>query len=143
VGEPQSEVVIRGLKEGFVEVIRTNVAMIRSSLPSTNLKIRLKKIGSESMTFTAIIYLENKVPKDTLQKIIDRIDSIKLENTHDSGKIERLLENHPLSLFPQIIAPKRPDKLPSDISEGGIAILLDGSPHALILPSTLKMFFTL
>jgi spore germination protein len=84
--------------------------------------------------------MENKVPKDTLQKIIDRIDSIKLENTHDSGTIERILENHPLSLFPQIITTERPDKLTSDISEGRIAILLDGSPHALILPSTLKMF---
>ncbi|WP_176541456.1 spore germination protein [Bacillus sp. AFS076308] len=140
VGEPQSEVVIRGPREGFVEVIRTNVAMIRSRLPSTNLKIRFKKIGSESKTFTAIIYMENKVPKDTLQKIIDRINSIKLENTHDSGTIERLLENHPLSLFPHIITTERPDKLTSDISDGRIAIPLDGSPHALILPSTLKMF---
>ena|GEM_PF-4112206 len=63
-----------------------------------------------------------------MQKIIDRIDSIKLENTHDSGTIERLLENHPLSLFPQIITTERPVKLTSDISEGRIAILLDGGP---------------
>ncbi len=55
VGEPQSEVVIRGPREGFVVVIRTNISMIRSKLPNANLKVRLKKIGTESKTFTAVI----------------------------------------------------------------------------------------
>jgi hypothetical protein len=58
VGEPQSELVIRGLERNSVEVIRMKVAMIRSILPSTNSKKCFKKIGSESKTFTAIIYME-------------------------------------------------------------------------------------
>ncbi|WP_413298849.1 spore germination protein [Bacillus sp. 1P10SD] len=62
---------------GSIEFIKTNVAMIRSRPPSTNLKIHFKKIQSESKTTTVIIYMENKVPKDKLQKIIDRINSIK------------------------------------------------------------------
>jgi spore germination protein KA len=140
VGEPQSEMIIRGPREGFIEVIRTNIAMVRSRLPNSNLKVRYKKIGSESKTCTAIIYMENKAPKDTVQKILDRIDSIKLENTHDSGTVERFLEEHPFSLFPQIVTTERPDKLTSDVAEGRIAILLDGSPHALIVPSSFKMF---
>jgi hypothetical protein len=140
VGEPQSEVVIRGPREGFVEVIRTNIAMVRSKLPNANLKVRLKKIGTESKTFTAVIYMENKAPLDTLQKVLTRLDEIDIESIHESGSIERRLEEHPFSLFPQIVHTERPDKLVSDVMEGRIAIIVDGSPHALILPSTFKMF---
>jgi hypothetical protein len=140
VGEPQSEVVIRGPREGFVEVIRTNIAMIRSRMPSPNLKIRFQKIGSESKTFTGVLYMDNKVPLETLSKVLDRLKGIELEDTHDSGSIERFLEERPFSLFPQIVTTERPDKLVSDVMEGRIAILIDGSPHALIVPSTFKMF---
>jgi len=140
VTEPQSEVVIRGPKEGFVEVIRTNLALVRARIPSPNLKIRFKKVGSESQTCVAVVYMDNKVSLGILQKVLDRIDEIHIENTHDSGTIERFLEEHPFSLFPQIVTTERPDKVASDVMEGRICIIVDGSPCALIVPSTLKMF---
>lgn len=140
VDEPQSEIVIRGPREGFVEVIRTNIALVRSRLPSPNLKVRFKKVGSESNTFISILYMDNKVSLGILQKVLDRIDNIDIENTHDSGTIERFLEEHPLSLFPQVVTTERPDKVAADVMEGRVCIIVDGSPNALIVPSTLKMF---
>lgn len=140
VGEPQSEIVIRGPREGFVEVIRTNIALVRSRLPSPNLKVRFKKIGSESQTFISVMYMDNKVSLGILQKVLDKLDEINIENTHDSGTIERFLEEHPLSLFPQVVTTERPDKVVADVMEGRVCIIVDGSPNALIVPSTLKMF---
>lgn len=134
VEESSVESVIRGSKEGFVEDIRTNTAMIRRKLKDPNLKIRNLKIGSRSQTNVAIMYIDDIVNQDVLQYTMQKLMDIQIDGIFDSGYIEQFLEDSPFSIFPQIQTTERPDKVCGNLLEGRISILVDGSPDALIFP---------
>lgn len=141
VGEPSGESVIRGSREGLTEVIRFNTALIRRRIRDTRFKIVPKTVGSRSKTDCAILYIKDIVNQDVLQKVYERIGGINIDAILDSGYIEQLIEDNKWSLFPQIQATERPDVVAAALYEGRVAILVDNSPFALIVPTTLPMLF--
>jgi len=134
VEESSVETVIRGSKEGFVEDIRTNTAMIRRKLKDPSLKIKDLKIGSRSQTNVAVMFVEDIVNKEVLQYALEKLEKINIDGIFDSGYIEQFLEDSTFSIFPQMQVTERPDKVCGNLLEGRISILVDGSPDALIFP---------
>lgn len=141
VGEPSGESVIRGAREGFTETIRFNSALIRRWIRDTRFRIKPKPLGVRSKSDVLIMYIDDIVNKDVLKQCEDRVSNIKIDAVLDSGYIEQLIEDNKFSPFPQIQSTERPDVVAAALYEGRVAILVDNSPFALIVPATLPTFF--
>ncbi|MDP4087898.1 MAG: spore germination protein [Bacillota bacterium] len=141
VSDPSGESVIRGSREGLVETLRFNTALIRRRIRDTRLRIEMTSVGVRSKTDVAIIYIEDIVNKDVLGKLKQRIDKIKIDAILDSGYIEQLIEDNKWSIFPQLQATERPDVVASAVYEGRIALIVDNSPFSIIVPTTLVSLF--
>lgn len=141
VGDPSGETVIRGAREGFTETIRFNTALVRRRIRDTRLRIKAKAIGTRSKTDVAIMYIDDIVNKQVLAELQDRIDKINIDAVFDSAYIEQLIEDNKYSVFPQIQSTERPDVVAAALYEGRVAVLVDNSPFAIIVPTTLPNLF--
>lgn len=137
VQEPQTETVIRGPRDGLTETLKTNTSLIRRRIKDTNLKIIVHQIGKRSKTDVAVMYMEDIVNKSLLQQVNERLRSIDIDAVLDSSILENLMEDNHLSAFPQIENTERPDSVAASLYEGRVAIIVDNSPFALIVPATL------
>lgn len=135
--EPKSEGVIRGPSDGFVETLRFNTALVRRRIRDPRFKVRQKQIGVRTKTDIAVMYIEDIVNKELLQKVFERLEDIKIDAILESGYIEQLIEDNILSPFPQVQSTERPDAVASAVLEGRVAIIVDNSPFVLIVPTTL------
>lgn len=136
VSEPSSEAVVRGSKDGFIENIATNIVLIRQKIRSPQLKIIQKKLGTQTQTSVAVVYLEHLVNQELLIELQQRLDLIDIDGILESEYIEEFIEDNPLSPFPQIQNTERPDTTVAGLLEGRVAILLNGAPSVLIVPTT-------
>ena len=89
----------------------------------------------------ALLYMEDLVRPELLQKIERQVDCLDLDHLPDSGYAEQLLEKRQYSPFPQLQMTERPDKTSSALLEGRVALLPDNTPYAILLPATLNTFF--
>ncbi len=136
VEEPDKDKVLRGPRDGFVETIVMNAALIRRRIRSEYLTIEMHNVGSLSKTDVAVVYMSNKVNKPLLNKIKNRIDSINVESLtmNQESLAECLYKGHWYNPFPKFRYTERPDATSSAILEGHIVILVDNSPSAMIIP---------
>ena len=141
LSEPSSEAVIKGPKTAFIEIMRTNTALIRRCIRSVDLKIATISIGNTSITPASIIYMDSVTDKNLLIDIKEKIKQINCENITGIGDFEERLLNKKYSVFPMAMITERPDKFCSNIMEGKIGIIIDGLPTAIILPAVLNMYF--
>src|SRR5699024_8448080 len=136
-----NEKTIRGAHLGFNENLRTNIFFIRQRIKSEQLRVQYVTLGTESNRDIAIIYMDNLANKDTVQQIIDRIQSITIDSVFAPGFIEECIEERPLSPFPQNLYTERPDRVEAHLMEGRIAVMSESSTDAIILPVTFFSFF--
>ncbi|WP_272038966.1 spore germination protein [Paenibacillus sp. JJ-100] len=134
IEEPQAEKVIRGPREGFVESLQVNTSMLRRIIKSPALKIKSMKIGEYSRTSIAIAYIEGIASPQLIEEVETRLKSINLDAILESNYIEEMIEDNPYSPFPQILSTERPDVASSNLLEGRIVIMTDGTPFVLIVP---------
>lgn len=136
VSEAKNEVVLRGSDEAFTEALRMNTALIRRRLKTPKLKLEEQVIGTMTQTQIAVVYLDGIVNADLVDELHRRLDQIKeVDSILDSGCIEQYIEDRPYSLFPQMQYTERPDKVGAALLEGRIALIVDGSPDVLLLPT--------
>lgn len=141
VAEPSTESVIRGPRDGFTETYRMNTAMVRRRIRDPKLKLKQKQIGRRSKTDVGIFYVEDIAMPELLEEVERRLDTIDIDGILDSGYIEQLIEDNSMSPFPQVRTTERPDEIAASVLEGRIAILVDNSPYALVVPTTLNTLF--
>ena len=137
VQEPESDKVLRGSHEGFVETVIFNTALIRRKIRNPNLTMKAYQIGSESKTDVVICYLEDVVDRKQLDILTKKLQSIKpkhLSMSQESLK-ESLMPHQSWNPFPKVRYTERPDAAAACIYDGNIIILTDGSPSAMIIPT--------
>lgn len=142
VQEPETEVVVRGPREGFTETLRTNTALIRRRLRDPNLRMDKYSIGTRTRTDVIVTYISGLANQSLVDEVKARLSKINIDGVLDSGYLEELIECDPFSLFPTINHTERPDRVAAALLEGRVAILTDGSPFALIVPSQFSDFLT-
>ena len=138
VDEPDKDKVLRGSRDGFVETIVMNAALIRRRIRSENLTIKMMNVGSVSKTDVALCYMDNTVDKKKLKYIEDKINSITVSSLtmNQESLAECLHKKKWLNPFPKFKYSERPDTTASAILEGHIVILVDNSPASMIIPTT-------
>ncbi len=141
INEPDTETVVRGPKEGFVETLRSNTTLIRRKIKDPNLKLKVVQGGKKTNTDIAIMYVQGICPEDLIEEVEKRLKTINLDGVFESGYIEEFIEDNPYSPFPQVQITERPDKVAGNLLEGKIAIIVDGTPVVSIVPATLAQFY--
>ncbi|WP_241680159.1 spore germination protein [Metabacillus mangrovi] len=142
VSLPEVEFSVVGPKEAFVESIESNIHLIRKRLPSEHLRIKEIHLGKLTSTKTAILYLENIANDENVRSVWQRVNEVEIDNIVDSSLLAQIISDNQHTPFPQHVDTERPDRVVSVLSEGKIAIIVDGSPQVLIGPSTLVEFFS-
>ncbi|MGO3169328.1 spore germination protein, partial [Senegalia sp. (in: firmicutes)] len=141
VTEPSSQNVIKGPKDAFCETLKTNISLVRRRIKNVNLRVEKKIIGKETNTNIAIMYLENIADEKVLKKLNDRLNKIDIDSILGSEYIEELIQDQPYSPFPRTYNTERPDVIASGLLEGRVAIIVDGSPFVILVPSLFVEFF--
>lgn len=134
VGEPSGEANVLGARDGFVEVIRPNMSLLRRRMKSPFLKLELFNIGTVSQTDICLCYLHDRVSETLLRQIKERLQSTELETILSTGYLQPFLENRRGNLFDTVSLTERPDVLCAKLLEGRVGILIDGSPFAMVVP---------
>lgn len=139
VSEPEKDKVLRGSKDGFVETLVFNTALIRRRIRTPELTMEIKSIGESSKTDIVICYMENRVNKEFLKDVIDRLASIKVDalTLNQESLVECLYQYKWYNPFPKFKFSERPDTAAAQILEGNIVVLVDNSPSAMVLPTTI------
>lgn len=141
VSEPQTESLVRGPRDGFTETLRTNTALLRRRCKDPNLSIKTVQVGRRSKTDVAIVYIKGIAREDLIKEVVERVTEIDTDIVFESGQIEQFIEDDFMSPFPQTQPTERPDKVMAALVEGRVAVLVDGSPFAMIVPAVLYQFF--
>lgn len=135
-GEPDKEKVTRGSRDGFVETIVFNTALIRRRIRDPRLTFEMVSVGSRSKTDVAIGYIEGLEDENLLKQIKRRVDQLEVEalNMSQESLIEGLIKHRLFNPFPKVKFTERPDVASAQILEGDIVILVDNSPSVMIIP---------
>ena len=134
IEEPQAEAVVRGPKEGFIEDISVNKAMLRRRIRNNDLVFEDHIIGKQTKTKISIAYIQVIVNEQILKEVKKRIENIDIDGVLESGYIEQLIEDNPYSLISTIGDTQKPDVVAGKLLEGRVAVFCDGTPHVLTMP---------
>lgn len=135
---PAIENVLRGPRDAFTETLRVNTALIRRRWRDPNIKFESFKLGRRSKTDVALVYVADLANQNLVKQIRSRLQNVNIDLVLETGYIEQLIEDNPYTPFPTCQTTERPDSVAAALSEGRIAILVDGTPLALIVPATLN-----
>ena len=141
IDQPKEEKVVKGSKDAFIEVLKTNSTLVRKKLRDPNLKIKSTVIGSESATMAAIVYIKGFTNPEIVNEAERRLSSIKTDGVLTAASIEEAVVDNPKTPFPQLISTERPDKFCLNILEGRVGILVDGLPMGYLAPGTFSQYF--
>lgn len=139
IEEPVSESVLRGPRIGFTEVLSDNTTMLRRHGETNELAMVSCKVGSRVEKQLMIVYFRDIANHELVDEVKRRVRAIDVDEVLESGYVEQLIEDNFLSPFAQIQNTERPDRVMGALLEGRVAILLDGSPYALLMPVTYAM----
>lgn len=142
IDSPRNEVVVRGSQEAFVENIRTNTSMIRRLVNNENLVMETLTVGQITKTQVSIGYIKSLANEDLVAEVRYRINNLSVDYLISSGQLEQLIQDSPESLFPQMVATERPDKVSNFLLEGRVVIVVNGSPYVLVAPGVFVDFIT-
>ena len=134
VAEPEGEKILSGPREGFTEVMMTNLSLVRRRLRTDKLKMRYYTLGRQTNTQLCIAYLDGLVNQKVLKELYRRLDLIDIDGILDANYINELIRDDAWSPFRSIGYTERPDVVTAKLLEGRIALFVDGTPVVLTLP---------
>ncbi|MFE4711057.1 spore germination protein [Paenibacillus sp. NPDC056722] len=141
IGESSNQTSIRGPRESFNETLRTNTALVRRKIKDPRLWLETYAIGSATQTDVTMMYINGVAKPSVIEMTRSRLQSIEIDSILDSGYIEELIEDGKYSLFPTVYNTELPDNVAAQLLEGKVAILVDGTPNALLVPTQMITFF--
>lgn len=139
VSEPEKDKALRGSKDGFVETIVFNTALIRRRIRSEDLRMEMLRAGKSSKTDIVLCYMDSRVNQSFLAEIRDRISEIQVDalTMNQESLAECLYRKKWYNPFPKFKFTERPDTAAAQVLEGNIIILVDNSPSAMITPTSI------
>ncbi len=139
VQEPEKDKALRGSKDGFVETVIMNTALIRRRIRSTDLRMEILNAGKSSKTDIVLCYMDTRVDHEFLEVIRKRINSLQIDalTMNQESLAECLYRRKWYNPFPKFKYTERPDTAAAQVLEGNIIILVDNSPSAMIAPTSI------
>lgn len=142
ISETTVESISQGPSDGLTESLAVNLNMIRRRYQSTHLKMETMIIGDVSKTKTAILYDDSRVDPKVLDELREKLNTLKVDILQAMGELEKFISSDKLKILPDTVVTERPDRVVLNLSEGKIAVLLDTTGYAIVLPSIFTDFFS-
>lgn len=139
VDEPDKDKSLRGSRDGFVETIVFNTALMRRRIRDRHLVMQMLEVGDSSRTDVALCYMEDRVDQELLKNLNERITNIQVDDLrmNQQSLAECLFKRKWYNPFPKFKFTERPDTAAACLLEGKVVILVDNSPSAMILPTSI------
>ncbi|WP_213166607.1 spore germination protein [Alkalicella caledoniensis] len=136
--EPDVERVTRGSRDGFVETMVFNTALIRRRIRDPRLRVEHLSVGTRSKTDVAVCYIQDVVNPDLVKEIKNDVENIKVDGLPMAEKsLEEFLTKSGFTPFPKVRFTERPDVAAIHLLEGHVVLICDTSPSVIIAPATL------
>ncbi len=139
VDEPDKDKSLRGSRDGFVETIVFNTALMRRRIRDPHLVMEMTEAGQASRTDIAICYMSDRVDQELLTNLKNRIENLELDDLrmNQQSLAEALFKRKWFNPFPKFKFTERPDTAAACLLEGKVVVLVDNSPSAMILPTSI------
>ena len=140
--EPENDRVMRGSRDGFVETLIFNTAMLRRRIRDPRMTVQYVNCGRSSRTDVALCYMKDKADTDYVQLLKDKLENMDADSLtlgHESIA-ETLIRKRWYNPFPKIRTTERPDAAAASVLEGDVILLCDNSPEAMIFPTCIFDF---
>ena len=143
IEEPQKDRSVRGSKDGFVEALVMNTALIRRRIRDPRLRMEYHQVGKSSKVDIVIAFMDGLADEKTLKKIRERVNKIKVAGISMTQQAlsEAMVPTNFFNPLPNTKFSERPDFASASILEGRIAIIMDNSPGVMLLPVSFADFF--
>lgn len=138
IEKPEHKAVTKGPKDAFTETLRVNTALLRRRLRDPQVKVRSLRIGRVTQTDVAVVYHQRIADPRLVAEVSRRVEAVEIDGVVDSGILEQLISESPQGIFPTVQESERPDEVTAAILDGRVAILVDNTPFALVVPATLN-----
>ncbi len=142
VDTPQNEIVIKGPHEAFVENIRTNTSLLRRIINNESLIIQNVDIGNVTKTKCALCYIKDIANSDLVSEVEYRINNLQVDSVLSAGELEQLIVDSNDLNVPKVLSTERPDTCAHYLLQGRVVLIVNGTPLALVVPTTLRDFLT-
>lgn len=137
----ETESTVIGPQDAFTESLETNISLVKRRIKNPMLKNEERIIGTETNTKISILYMENLVNMENLDNLRTRVDKIHFPSFTDISILKQLIEDNPLSPFPQYYMSVRPDTISYYLLDGRIVIFMDNSQSAIVCPTSFFEMF--
>lgn len=141
IEKPSNENILRGPKEAFIESAVINRALIRKQIRNKNLISESIEVGELSPAEVSLMYIKGIADERIINRVRKRIKQIDVDIVQNTEVLEQHIEERPYSLVPSVLYTESPDRACSYLLEGHVALIMDNSPAALVLPVTFWTFF--
>ena len=143
IGEPEKEKTLRGARDGFVETIVFNTALIRRRIRDERLVFKMTNVGSSSKSDVVLAYMDGVANEQALKSIEEQLKTLNVNSLTmgEESLVEALQKSHWLNPFPKVRFTERPDVASAHILEGKVAVIVDNSPSVMLLPTSIFDFF--
>ena len=136
IEKSENEVIVKGAKEAFNEMVIDNISLIRKKIKNENLIVESQVVSKRSRNDVFLVYQKDLANEELLKNIKEKLAALDTDKILDLSILEQYLEERPRSLFPTLLYTERPDRAASFIEEGHIILLMSNSPSCLVLPAT-------
>lgn len=136
IEQPSAEKSVKGAKDSFVEVLRTNTTLVRRKLREPSLKIRQTILGRKSATNAAVFYYDGVADPARVDELMRRLNDIDIQGVLTTASLEEYIVSSPRSPFPQLLHTERPDVFAQSLLAGRIGVMVDGMPMGFLMPAT-------
>jgi len=139
VDEPDKDKSLRGSRDGFVETIVFNTALIRRRIRDPHLVMKMFNVGRSSQTDVALCYMSDRVDQELLQNLSERIEKLDVDSLrmNQQSLADALFKRKWFNPFPKFKFTERPDTASVCLLEGKVVLLVDNSPSAMVLPTSI------
>jgi spore germination protein KA len=134
ISESKTQSVVRGPMEAFTESLDTNLSLIRRRIKDPRLRAKEMTVGSVTNTCLCIVYMEGFADPKVIDELTHKLKQIPLKGVLEGQYIESYINGMKWPVFPVVYNTDRPDTVTGDLLKGKVAILLDGTPFALLVP---------
>ena len=135
VDEPSGEGNLRGSREGFADLLRVNLSLLRRLIRTEHLVQEVAQADTEMQTEYAICYCKNRADSAMVIRVRKALAAAKPELLLDSSYFVPWLLPGKARLFTPVSYTERPAVAAAKICEGKIVVLVNGSPSAMVLPA--------
>lgn len=137
--ESTMELSLKGPRDGFVEKLSVNIALVRMRMRTPNMHVEYFIVGTETKTEIGLLYMNDQAKPELVEEARRRLRALHIPSLQGAGELEELISDKPRSLFPLLDYIGRPDFVVQSLMKGRISIIVDGTPAALIAPGNMTL----